>query len=353
LSNDTINTYLLYIINLDLVSSEQVLQDTGLTLAQVSSKKNIGFEAFSKAVENMGRYSPDPIWPSLLGSKLGATSHGAIGFAALSAPTIGKAISTFVEWEQIRVDTYDYEFAGGIMDARPEHGAVTSQEGAQVIIFSDTTSHRYYHFCFFQAFSKMIEILISEISGSCNNKTMCINFDCENVELQGLLSKRYTSLLSFEQGVNKVTIPQHIWDTVSPNYDNESYSLNLSKCLELSDTLSRQNRADFVVTNLVKSHLEKNISRQFWPEPLPTVGNISSAINTSERTLIRRLGKLGTSYKDIIDNMRREYAQRLLKDAKYSVNEISDILGYQASANFCRAFKTWMGVTPTQFRRKL
>lgn len=353
MSNYTINTYLLYIINLDLVSSEQVLQGTGLTLAQVSNKKSISFAAFSKAVENMEQYSPDPIWASLLGAKLGATSHGVIGFAALSAPTIGKAISTFVEWEQIRVDTYDYEFIGGDMDAPPELNSAAKKDNFQSIVFSDTTSHPYYHFCFFQAFSKIIEFLISEIWGSCNNKTMCINFDCGNIELQNLLKTRYTSRLSFDPGGNKITIAQHIWNSNSPNYDNESYSLNLSKCLELSDSLSRKNRADFVVTNLVKSHIEKNISRQFWPEPLPSVGNISTITNTSERTLIRRLGKLGTSYKNIIDSARKEYAQRLLKDAKYSVSEVSDILGYQASANFCRAFKTWVGMTPSQYRKTL
>lgn len=343
----TINTYLLYIISLDLVPVDQVLANTGLSLEQVHSNKHISFLAFSTAVENVGRYSADPVWGTALGAKLGATSHGVIGFAALTAPTVGKAISTFIEWEQIRVNTYDYEFDVVEVD-HPMLGRVEMQE----ISISDSTNHNYYHFIFFQAFAKIIESIMVEILSYCNDSTLQFNFNWPEPDCRNALVSRYSSLLSFEPGLNKILVPQRVWETRSPNYDNDSYSLNLAKCLELSDTLDRQSRPDFVVKNLIKSQLERNISRQLWPDPIPALSEISRLTHTSERTLIRRLGRLKTSYQDIVEAVRKEYAVRLLADAKFSLGEISDILGYQSPANFSRAFKSWFDLSPSRYRRQ-
>lgn len=345
MKHDTINTYLIYIINLGLVPAEQVLQGTGLTEDSLQEQQLIDFKAFSQAVENMRRYSADPLWSSHLGRQLGATSHGVIGFAALTAPTVGKAITTFIEWEQMRVNTYEYEFID----------ADESQEKSKqnyIVDITDLTEHAYYHFCFFQAFSKIVESLVREIVGNFGAQTMRINFDWQYLAHQKNLEKYFDSQLSFDAGGNYFSIPAAVWNLASPNYDNETYSMNLAKCLEHSEALNVQSRMDFVVKNLIKSQLEKNISSQAWPEPLPSIADISALTNTSERTLIRRLGKLDTSYSQIVDATRRDYAHRLLDDARFSVGDIADILGYQSSANFCRAFKTWQGVTPTQHRRK-
>lgn len=345
LKHDTINTYLIYIINLGLVPAEYVLQGTGLTEESLQEQQLIDFKAFSRAVENMRRYSPDPLWSSHLGRQLGATSHGVIGFAALTAPTVGKAITTFIEWEQMRVNTYDYEFVS------PDDSLETSMQ-RYVVDISDLTEHAYYHFCFFLAFSKIVESLVREIVGNFSAQTMTINFDLQYAKHRNPLEECFDSRLSFESGGNHFSIPSAVWNLASPNYDNETYSMNLAKCLEHSESLNAQNRMDFVVKNLIKSQLEKNISRQSWPDTLPSIADISKLTNTSERTLIRRLGKLNTSYSQIIDSTRREYAHRLLDDARFSVGDISDILGYQSAANFCRAFKVWQDVTPTQYRRK-
>lgn len=343
----TINTYLLYIISLDLVPLEQVLANTGLSLEQVHSNKLISFLAFSTAVENVGRSSADPVWGAALGAKLGATSHGVIGFAALTAPTVGKAISTFIEWEQIRVNTYDYDFDVVEVD-HPVMGRIEMQE----ISISDSTNHDYYHFIFFQAFAKIIESIMVEILSYCNDSTLQFNFNWPEQGCRETLKSCYCSLLSFEPGLNKILVPRRIWQTQSPNYDNDSYSLNLAKCLELSSTLERQSRPDFVVKNLIKSQLERNISRQLWPDPIPSLSEISALTYTSERTLIRRLARLKTSYQEIVEAVRKDYALRLLADAKFSLGEISDVLAYQSPANFSRAFKSWYGVSPSKYRRQ-
>ncbi|MEM1081903.1 MAG: helix-turn-helix transcriptional regulator, partial [Pseudomonadota bacterium] len=86
---------------------------------------------------------------------------------------------------------------------------------------------------------------------------------------------------------------------------------------------------------------------QAWP----TLTDVSRRLHRSERTLIRKLANRRTTYKQIVADERLRYASKLLRDAHYTVAEIADILGYREPANFCRAFKQWVGTSPTQFRR--
>ena len=61
--------------------------------------------------------------------------------------------------------------------------------------------------------------------------------------------------------------------------------------------------------------------------------------------LHRRLQDEGTSYKDILENVRHMLALEHLK-AGHPIQEIAYTLGYTDLANFRRAFKRWEGVAP-------
>jgi AraC-like DNA-binding protein len=72
----------------------------------------------------------------------------------------------------------------------------------------------------------------------------------------------------------------------------------------------------------------------------------AQALNTTERTLMRRLDDEATSFQAIKDGLRRDIALRDLASGVKSIEAMSQDLGYSSAANFHRAFKTWTGVTP-------
>jgi len=74
--------------------------------------------------------------------------------------------------------------------------------------------------------------------------------------------------------------------------------------------------------------------------------------NTSKRTLQRKLGEEGTSYKDLLDQMLLEAATRMLQDPDISITEISNQLDYSDVAHFGRAFRRITGVTPQNYRQQ-
>jgi AraC-like DNA-binding protein len=72
--------------------------------------------------------------------------------------------------------------------------------------------------------------------------------------------------------------------------------------------------------------------------------------NISERTLRRRLADLNVSYRDIVDRIRYERAQDLLKRGRMTVREIGLATGFDDVRSFRRAFKRWSGVLPSEIR---
>ena len=77
---------------------------------------------------------------------------------------------------------------------------------------------------------------------------------------------------------------------------------------------------------------------------------VAKALGVSRRTLSRRLADEGTSFRDILDDVRRESACALLHDRSLSVGDIAFFLQFSEPAAFHRAFRRWTGRTPRDFR---
>lgn len=82
----------------------------------------------------------------------------------------------------------------------------------------------------------------------------------------------------------------------------------------------------------------------------PTIGAVAERLHTSPRTLQRELTAEGTGFRDVLQDVRRELAEAYLRSGDHSVTEVTYLLGYQETATFSRAFKTWTGVSPSRWR---
>lgn len=89
------------------------------------------------------------------------------------------------------------------------------------------------------------------------------------------------------------------------------------------------------------------------PGQFPGIDRVASQLNLGVRTLRRRLEAEGTSYKSLVQQLRCELAESYLGASPLSIFEIADMLGYQDVSNFRRAFVSWKGVSPAQYRRTI
>jgi AraC-like DNA-binding protein len=83
------------------------------------------------------------------------------------------------------------------------------------------------------------------------------------------------------------------------------------------------------------------------------IERVARDLGTSRRTLQRRLASAGVSYQDLLDETRREAAERYLTESSLSIAELAYLLGYSEPSAFHRAFKRWFGRSPQAFRERL
>ena len=84
-----------------------------------------------------------------------------------------------------------------------------------------------------------------------------------------------------------------------------------------------------------------------------TVEQAAFLFGMHRRTLNRRLNAQGTSFKELLQEVRFEISQQLLRDTRLPVVEVAEALGYAAAGAFTRAFQRWSGKSPTAWREAL
>ena len=80
---------------------------------------------------------------------------------------------------------------------------------------------------------------------------------------------------------------------------------------------------------------------------------IAKRLGFVSRTLQRKLKEAGTSYQELLDEMRRSLSIHYLQEQQMAVSEVAFLLGFSETSAFHRAFKRWTGTTPGEFRRTL
>ncbi len=78
--------------------------------------------------------------------------------------------------------------------------------------------------------------------------------------------------------------------------------------------------------------------------------DVAQALALHRRTLDRRLRAEGTTFQNLLDQVRFAVAKELLEDSGAALPEIAAALGYADDVSFIRAFRRWTGATPGVWR---
>lgn len=84
----------------------------------------------------------------------------------------------------------------------------------------------------------------------------------------------------------------------------------------------------------------------------PGATHIARRLGLSTRTLGRKLEREGTTFKDLLDETRKQLALQYVGGHDFSLSEVAVLLGFSQTAAFHRAFRRWTGQTPLQYRRR-
>lgn len=146
------------------------------------------------------------------------------------------------------------------------------------------------------------------------------------------------------------------------------FDSDLDALLISADALARPNMlGDEGITRFLLSHLDSELRAigadesleaqtrdaiaRSLSEGLPRMADIARGLGMSARSFHRRLSEHGLSFQTLAETTRRELAEGLLRDERYSLAEVAFLTGFSEQSSFTRAFKRWVGRTPASFRK--
>ncbi len=88
------------------------------------------------------------------------------------------------------------------------------------------------------------------------------------------------------------------------------------------------------------------------PQGNPPLKEVAAQYHLTLRTFQRRLGREGTQYNQILNEVRRRLAKDFLLYSTMNTLQISQMLGFKEQSSFNHFFSDNLNMTPTEFRRR-
>lgn len=317
---------------------EKLLAGTGLTEEGLGATDYIDYAVMARLYRNVDDLGAEPGWAARTGEQLNISTHGPLAFAALSAPTLGAALGVMAQLHATRTTTVE--------------ATELVEEQRYTFVLRDLTGDPAFAPYTLETIARVLQALIETVIGHPAGDNMQISFSHRRPPYADVLQVIYRVPLVFDAARTAVSIPASWLHIPSPLHDESSYRQNCAKCREIMARLTDSGDSAQRVRNILASHFEKvRLENDLACAP-PGMNQIAEQLHTTPRTLIRRLKAQDTSYRRLLDEARLDCADALLADARLTVAEVAQRLGYSDPANFGRAFRNLTGMTPAAWRRR-
>jgi AraC-like DNA-binding protein len=151
----------------------------------------------------------------------------------------------------------------------------------------------------------------------------------------------FRSPVLFEAPTYSLTFPIEAVDKILPGSNPQLAELNDQVMIQYLAKLDQNH-----VTQKVKATIIDQL-----PSGSVTDETVARALYMSSRKLQRQLQRAGTTFNALLNEIRQDLAHKYLSEEDTSMTEIAFLLGFSESSAFSRAFKRWMGVSPTKYRK--
>ena len=207
------------------------------------------------------------------------------------------------------------------------------------------------------------------------NNMLVISFTCHSKRMQFFKKKVFTADKTVKTLLSLfITESKNSFDHIPDRYDNkEDLSFNenkfgstqLMECYlnELFIWLTRNNSeydnkivsdkasraaAQNSLCDLMVEFLKESVYKNY---SLQDICN-HFMIGKSHLSNIFKLNS-GMSIMACYNDFKIKEAKKLLREEKYSVNEIGEMLGYSCIHSFSRSFKNYVGVSPSEYKQRI
>jgi AraC-like DNA-binding protein len=306
------------------VPPDKLLDGLPITLADLGEPTTrVPLRVAEAVVARATELAREPALAFHFGLQMRLSSHGFLGFAAMTAATAREALDLAVRFASTR----------------------TSVIGLALYVEGDTASLVFEERT---ALGTLREFAIIALSVG----IWQIGRQLTGLPLDGVAECAFPApayirgmpgvgeRLRFDRPVHRLVFPSSVLDLPLVTADPVAKRL-------VAEQLERE-LATLAADAGIAGQIRAAISAQ--TDAAPSLEQVARALRVSPRTLKRKLADHGTTFSVIRDDLRRQRALLLLDNRNLSIGEVAARLGYTELPNFTRAFRKWTGMTPAAYR---
>ncbi len=155
-----------------------------------------------------------------------------------------------------------------------------------------------------------------------------------------LYEKHFQCPISYENVHNEFVLTNEELSLPTPRSNPFAMPLLLAQCDIVLNSIATKNELLITINQWVASNMHKNICAE----------DLSNYLCITPRTLRRKLSSQGTSFREVVKELRCEAAIKLIQETKLTIEDIAASIGFNDVSNFRAAFKKWTGTTPGSLR---
>lgn len=310
-------------------SPDQLFVDSDLKLADLYVPDQwLEYNDFVTAVERAYDLTGNQSLALVFGSRLNISSHTSLGYALMNCNTLGQAVELFLRYYRIIAFHIDLKFT-----VQGEDCFFTLEVNE-----NNPLRDRFSYECFFSSLYSTVRYLLRD-----EPLDMWLEIAAPEPVYGNTFRQLFGDKVRFNTPQHRIGCAARLLELPLEGANPALVKIYERQC----DNILARLKQGASQGEKVRTLLE-NCQGAF-----PNHQEAAKLLATSPRTLRRKLSQEGTSYQQILDDIRSARAVSYLQDSKLPLSSIAYMLGFNDVSNFRRAFLRWTGKKPLDYRRPL
>jgi len=309
------------------ISREQALAGTGIQPDQLQDQARLTTHQDAMLLTHAVRLTRDPGIGYQIGLHSTLTWHGLLGYGLMSCANLREALELWTNFLDLRTTTFTMH--------------LSERDGFAELRVHDLAPRAPMRIC-------AVDRLLTMTTRLCEQLTQRLlpGMEIWHKDSEPLHFMRYRKRIvatRFDTGLCQIRIPSADLDIPLAHANASTYRHIKSQCERERARLRRSDDLVVRIMDLLQRH----------EGDYPGIEDAAAVLCMSSRTLKRKLQRLGLNYRSLVDDARKDAVLREVLNPTLRFDEIAVRMGYSDPANLTRAFRRWMGESPSKYRMRL
>lgn len=310
-------------------SAQPLLDRTGIHIAQITDPYgSVPLPQFVAFLEEAAHAMDDPCIGARIGTQLKAGDMGPVGIVL----SLSKSIETGIA----RFGRYTNALQGGTESqwVRDDQMWVFTYRLTDQSIWPRRQDAEF-------SLSSLVQVVRDNFHSRWTPQE--VHFEHSAPEDQRPIERLFRCPVKFAQPINRIIVEK---EKCSAIVRTEDTALLTALKRHIEEIIGAT-----VETSTIHGTVAAVIEARLGISPV-TIDGVASAISISPRTLQRHLAEEGTTFRKMLEDIRRSRAHQLLSQPRAKVADVAEALGYSDPTAFWRAWHGWTGEAPSRLARQ-